>query len=422
MIGYQALLEKAMRPQLAFAFIFVTVLLDSIGFGIIMPVVPHLIMDISGDTLTDAARISGLLMFSYAGMQFIASPILGNLSDRFGRRPVLLCSLLAMACNYMLMGWAPTLIWLFLGRLIGGVSASTYGIANAYIADTFPPEKRAQYFALLGAAFGSGFVLGPAIGGFLGEYGARVPFYAAAVLTLVNVIYGFLVLPESLKSENRREFNLARANPLGALKQLFQYPVVIGLMLVYFCYLLGHFALPSIWAFYTIEKFDWSPRDIGISLSVVGVAMIFVQAFLIRQVLPIWGPKKTAVVGMIATTISFFGYAFAPVAWMMYPVIIIGALQGFVTPSVQSIMSGHVPANAQGELQGAMGSLSGLVAIISPPFMTQLFAYFSSDASSVYFPGAPFLAAAILTLLALALLLRTVSKDQVVETGTSGGS
>jgi DHA1 family tetracycline resistance protein-like MFS transporter len=402
------------RPQLAFAFIFVTVLLDSVGFGIIMPVVPHLIMDISGDTLTHAARTSGLLMFAFASMQFIASPVLGNLSDRFGRRPVLLCSLLAMVCNYLLMGWAPTLFWLFVGRLIGGVSASTYGIANAYIADTFPAEKRAQYFALLGAGFGTGFIIGPAIGGFLGEYGPRTPFYAAAALTMVNVIYGFFVLPESLQAGHRRPFELARAHPLGAFKQLWQYPVVIALIVVYFCYLLGHFALPSIWAFFTIEKFAWSPRDIGISLSAVGVAMIFVQAYLIRLVLPVWGPTKTAVVGLIATALSFIGYAFVPYAWMMYPIIAVGALQGFVSPSVQSIMSAHIPANAQGELQGAIGSMAGLVAILSPPFMTQLFAYFSSDDAIVHFPGAPFFAAALFTLLALALLLRTVAGREAV--------
>lgn len=401
-----------MRPQLAFAFIFVTVLLDSIGFGIIMPVVPQLIMDISGDTLTHAARTSGFLMFAFAGMQFIASPVLGNLSDRFGRRPVLLCSLLAMGCNYLLMGWAPTLIWLFVGRLIGGVSASTYGIANAYIADTFPAEKRAQYFALLGAGFGTGFIVGPAIGGFLGEYGARTPFYAAAGLTFVNVIYGFLVLPESLKPENHRAFELARANPLGALNQLWRYPVVIALVLVYFFYMLGHFALPSIWAFFTIEKFGWSPRDIGVSLSAVGVAMIFVQAYLIRLVLPAWGPIKTAVVGLIATLLSFIGYAFVPQAWMMYPVIVVGSLQGFVGPSLQSIMSAHIPANAQGELQGAIGSMSGLVAILSPPFMTQLFSYFSSDSAPIHFPSAPFFAAAMFTLLALLLLMRTVSAER----------
>jgi len=395
-----------MRPKLAFAFIFVTVLLDSIGFGIIMPVVPHLIMDITGDGVADAARIAGLLMFTFAAMQFIASPILGNLSDRYGRRPILLFSLLAMGCNFLLMGWAPTLIWLFVGRMISGVSASTYGTANAYIADTFPPEKRAQYFALLGAGFGMGFIVGPAIGGFLGEYGPRTPFFAAAGLTFVNVIYGFFLLPESLKPENRRAFSLTRANPLAAIRQLWRYPVVVMLLFVSFFYSLGHFALPSVWAFFTIEKFQWTPRDIGISLSAVGVAMIFVQAYLIRLVLPLWGPMKTAVVGLIATAISFFGYAFIPFAWMMYVVIAIGALQGFVMPSIQSMMSGRVPANAQGELQGAIGSLSGLVTIISPPFMTELFAYFSGSGAPIYFPGAPFFAAAILTLLALVLLLR----------------
>ena len=397
-----------MRPRLAFAFIFVTVLLDSIGFGIIMPVVPHLIMDISGNTLTDAARISGLLMFTFASMQFIASPMLGNLSDHYGRRPVLLFSLFAMGCNYILMGWAPTLAWLFLGRLISGVSASTYGTANAYIADTFPPEQRAQHFALLGAAFGTGFVVGPTIGGVLGEFGPRMPFYAAAGLAFINVAYGLLVLPESLKFEHRRRFVLARANPLGAFRQLVRYPVVIALIIVYFFYMLGHFALPSVWAFFTIEKFDWSPRDIGISLSFVGVSMIFVQAYLIRKVLPLWGPVTTAIVGLVATTVSFVGYAFIPHAWMMYVVIAIGALQGFVTPSIQSIMSGQVPANAQGELQGAIGSMSGLVAIISPPFMTEVFAYFSSGNAFVHFPGAPFFASAVLTIMALVLLVRTV--------------
>lgn len=398
-----------MRPQLAFAFIFVTVLLDSIGFGLIMPVTPQLIMDVSGDTLTSAARDSGLLMFAFAAMQFIASPVLGNLSDRFGRRPVLLCSLLAMGCNYLLMGWAPTMVWLFVGRLISGISASTYGIANAYVADTFPPEKRAQYFALLGAGFGTGFIVGPAIGGFLGEYGVRTPFYVAAGLSFLNVIYGMFVLPESLKDDHRRVFDITRANPLGALKRLWHYPVVLALVLVYFFYMLGHFSLPSIWAFFTIEKFGWSAGDIGVSLSAVGVAMIFVQAFLIRRVLPVWGPTKTAVVGMGAAMLSFFGYAFVPYGWMMYPIIVVGALQGFVTPSLQSIMSAHIPANAQGELQGALGSMSGLVAILSPPFMTQLFAYFSGARSPVYFPGAPFFASALLTLLALGLLLRTVS-------------
>jgi MFS transporter, DHA1 family, tetracycline resistance protein len=243
----------------------------------------------------------------------------------------------------------------------------------------------------------------------LGEYGPRTPFYAAACLTIINVIYGYFVLPESLKDHHRRDFNLARANPLGAFNHLWQYPVVLMLVLVYFFYMLGHMALPSIWAFFTIEKFGWSPRDIGFSLSAVGVAMIFVQAYLIRLVLPAWGPTKTAVVGLCATALSFIGYAFVPYGWMMYVVIAVGSLQGFVSPSVQGIMSAHIPANAQGELQGAIGSMGGLVAIFSPPFMTQLFSYFSADDAIVHFPGAPFLAAAVFTLLALALLLRTVA-------------
>jgi DHA1 family tetracycline resistance protein-like MFS transporter len=212
-----------------------------------------------------------------------------------------------------------------------------------------------------------------------------------------------------------RKFDLARANPVGAFSQLWQYPEVIALVVVYFFYMLGHFALPSIWAFFTIEKFGWSPRDIGLSLSVVGIAMIFVQGFLIRQVLPLWGPNKTAIVGLIATALSFFGYAFVPYAWMIYPVIVIGALQGFVVPSLQSIMSARIPANAQGELQGALGSMSGLVAILSPPFMTQLFAYFSSDGAVIHFPGAPFFAAALLTLFALALLLRSVGTHRTAQ-------
>jgi len=265
----------------------------------------------------------------------------------------------------------------------------------------------------LGAGFGAGFVVGPALGGFLGEYGPRMPFYAAAGLTFISVIYGYFVLPESMKSGNRRAFDPARANPLGAFRQLWHYPVVIALILVYFFYMLGHFALPSVWAFFTMEKFGWSPREIGFSLSAVGVAMIFVQAYLIRLLLPVWGPMKTAVVGLIATIVSFIGYAFVPYAWMMYPVILVGSLQGFVNPSLQSIMSAHIPANAQGELQGAIGSMSGLVAIFSPPFMTQLFSYFSSKGAIVHFPGAPFLAGAIFTLLALALLLRTVAGRDV---------
>ncbi len=305
-----------MRPKLALSFIFIVVLLDSIGFGIIMPVLPQLIMDVTGEPLSAAARYGGWLMFVYAAMQFFSAPVLGNLSDRFGRRPVLLLSLVAMGADYLLMGWAPTVIWLFVGRIIAGVSAGTYGIANAFIADTFEPDDRAKNFALMGAAFGVGFIVGPVVGGFLGEYGPRTPFYAAAVLAFVNVIYGFFVLPESLKPENRRPFEIRRANPLGTLNQLWKYPVVVGLVFAYFFYMLGHHSLPAVWSYFAMEKFAWSTRDIGFSLGAVGVCMIFVQVYLIRVFLDKYGLERTAFIGLIVTTLSFLGYAFIPYGWM----------------------------------------------------------------------------------------------------------
>jgi DHA1 family tetracycline resistance protein-like MFS transporter len=401
-----------MRPKLALSFIFVVVLLDSIGFGIIMPVLPQLIMDVTGEPLTAAARYGGWLMFVYAAMQFFSAPVLGNLSDRFGRRPVLLLSLVAMGADYLLMGWAPTLIWLFVGRFIAGVSAGTYGIANAFIADTFEPDDRAKNFALMGAAFGVGFIVGPVIGGFLGEYGPRAPFYAAAALAFVNLIYGYFVLPESLKPENRRPFEIRRANPLGTLNQLWKYPVVIGLVFAYFFYMLGHHSLPAVWSYFVMEKFAWTTREIGFSLGAVGVCMIFVQVYLIRVFLDKYGQERTAFIGLIVTILSFIGYAFIPYGWMMYVVIAVGAGQGFVGPSVQGLMSARIPADSQGELQGALGSMSSLVSILSPPFMTQTFAYFSGGGAPIYFPGAPFLAAAFFTLMGLLLLVKTLSANR----------
>ena len=398
-----------MRPKHALAFIFVTVLLDSIGFGIIMPVVPQLIMDVSGEPLSSAAQYGGWLMFVYAAMQFFSAPVLGNLSDRFGRRPVLLLSLLLMGGDYLLMGWAPSIAWLFLGRFIAGISASTYGIANAFIADSFPPEERAKNFALMGAAFGTGFIVGPVIGGFLGEFGPRAPFYAAAALAFANVLYGFFVLPESLKPENRRRFQWKRANPLGAFNQLWRYPMVMGLVFAYFFYLIGHHSLPSVWSYFAIEKFGWSTTEIGFSLGAVGVCMIVVQTYLIRRFLNRYGTERTAYIGLTMTIISFLGYAFVPYGWMMYIVIVVGAAQGFIGAPLQSLMSSQVPADSQGELQGALGSMASLVSILSPPFMTQTFAWFSAANAPVYFPGAPFLAAACFTLLGLMAMMRALS-------------
>ncbi len=393
----------------ALAFIFITALLDSIGFGIIMPVLPQLIVSVTGEGISAAARYGGLLMFAYAGMQFFLAPVVGNLSDRFGRRPVLLLSLAVLTIDYLIMFWAPTFAWLLIGRIVAGAAASTFSTCNAYIADISEPEKRAQNFGLIGAAFGMGFVLGPVIGGFLGEYGARLPFLAAAILALTNFLYGALVLPESLAREQRRPFEIRRANPVGALTALRRYPVVFGLIGAYALFQLGHHALPATWSFFAIERFDWSPKEIGYSLGVVGILMVFVQAVLLRVVLPKLGSRRAAMIGFASCITAFLGYAFVTQGWMIYPFLVAGALQGFISPAMQGIMSTQVSASEQGELQGGLGSVSSLTSIVSPVFMTTLFAAFTGAAAPVYFPGAPWLAAAVLTLLSLAVFMRATS-------------
>ncbi|MDE0223693.1 MAG: TCR/Tet family MFS transporter [Gammaproteobacteria bacterium] len=389
--------RRQISVRWAVGFIFVTVLLNSIGFGIILPVLPELIVDITGDPVHEAARYGGWLAFAYASMQFIFSPMAGNLSDRFGRRPVLLVSLFVFGIDYLIMGLAPTLAWLFVGRLIAGTSGATYGIANACIADLFPPDKRAQNFGLIGAAFGVGFILGPVIGGFLGEFGPRTPFFVTAGIAFVNALFGLLVIPETLKEEDRRPFRFARANPLGAFRQMGRFPVVTGILGAYFLYMMAHDSLPAVWAFYTMDRYGWGPRDVGFSLGVVGVCMLVVQGFLIRKIIPLWGSRRTAYVGLMLATVAFFGYALSPVGWTMYIWIVIGAGSGLIIPAMNGIMSRQVPANAQGALQGLLGSVASSTFIFSPVMMTQLFAYFSSPAAPVYFPGAAFALAGLLT-------------------------
>ena len=389
--------RRQVSVRWAVGFIFVTVLLNSIGFGIILPVLPELIVDITGDPVHEAARYGGWLAFAYASMQFIFSPMAGSLSDRFGRRPVLLVSLFVFGIDYLIMGLAPTLAWLFVGRLIAGTSGATYGIANACIADLFPPDKRAQNFGLIGAAFGAGFILGPVIGGFLGEFGPRTPFFVTAGIAFANALFGLLVIPETLKEEDRRPFRFARANPLGAFRQMGRFPVVIGILGAYFLYMMAHDSLPAVWAFYTMDRYGWGPRDVGFSLGVVGVCMLVVQGFLIRKIIPLWGSRRTAYVGLMLATVAFFGYALSPVGWAMYIWIIIGAGSGLIIPAMNGIMSRQIPANAQGELQGLIGSVASSTFIFSPVMMTQLFAYFSSPAAPVYFPGAAFALAGLLT-------------------------
>ncbi len=394
----------------ALAFVFITALLDSIGFGIILPVLPQLVMDVTGEPLAAAARYGGWLMFAYAGMQFFLAPVIGNLSDRFGRRPVLLFSLFVLGVDYLIMWWAPTFFWLLLGRLIAGAAASTFSTCNAFVADISEPEKRAANFGLMGAAFGMGFVIGPVIGGLLAEYGPRVPFLAAAGLSFANFLYGAIVLPESLARDKRRAFDWRRANPTGTLAALRRYPMVFGLIGAYLLFLLGHHALPATWAYFTMERFAWSAREVGYSLGAVGIMMVIVQAGLLRLILARIGPRRTAMLGFGFCVVSFVGYAFAPYGWMLYVFLMPGALQGLATPALQGIMSTQVPADEQGELQGGLASMASLASILSPPFMALTFSVFSGASAPVYFPGAAFIAAAVLTVAAMAVFLRATAR------------
>jgi DHA1 family tetracycline resistance protein-like MFS transporter len=394
----------------ALAFIFVTVLIDSIGFGIVLPVLPRLIVDLTGGTMSSASVIGGWLAVVFSTMQFFCAPIMGNLSDRFGRRPVLLIALLAFSADYALMGWAPSIAWLFLGRLIAGITGATFTPAYAYVADITAPEDRAKNFGLMGAAFGIGFVVGPVIGGLLGEFGTHAPFFAAAALAFLNMIYGYFVLPETLATADRRSFSWARANPVGALTQMSAYPLVLGLIGVLAVHYLAHNSLPAIWSFYGAEKFDWSPREIGYSLGVIGLMMAVVQGGLIRTILPRMGERWAAYAGLTLSAIAFFGYAFAPYGWVVYIFMLPGALSAIAFPSIQCLMSGVVPPNAQGALQGGISSVSSITAIFSPFMMTQLFSYFSGPSAPVHFPGAAFLAAGLLELVAAALLIRLLRR------------
>ncbi len=391
------------------AFVFVTLLIDSIGFGIILPVLPQLIMGVTGQSLAEAAVYGGWLMMLYALMQFLFSPVMGNVSDRFGRRPVLLLTLLLLGTDYMIMAWAPTLFWLFLGRLVAGIASSTYSICYAVIADTTPAEKRTQTFGIVGAAFGIGFILGPVIGGILGSFGERLPFVAAGCFAFINLTFGFFVMPETLAKEERRTFSWRRANPAGTLLSLRKYPMVLGLIAAYFLFMLGHHVLPSVWSYFTIERFAWGAREVGFSLAFTGLMMAFTQAVLLQKIVPRVGQFNAALMGFGFCILSFIGYAAATSGMMLYLFLIPGALQGFVMPSINGIMSGQVPANEQGELQGGVASMSSLTAIVSPPLMTWVFSYFSADTAPVYFPGAPFALAAFLTLLGLLVFLKAAA-------------
>jgi MFS transporter, DHA1 family, tetracycline resistance protein len=394
----------------ALAFIFLTVLIDTIGFGIVMPVMPQLIVELTGKPIAEATFIGGWLLTSYAVMQFVCGPILGNLSDRFGRRPVLLASLAAFAIDYALMGFAPTLAWLFLGRVLAGVAGAVYTPAWAYVADVSAPEKRAQSFGIMGAAFGVGFILGPALGGFLGELGPRAPFFAAASLGALNVIYGFIVLPESLPADKRRKFEWKRANPLGTLMSLRRYPAVMAIAGAVFLWQLAHQVYPSSWSFFAEIRFNWSPAQIGASLAFVGMLMAFTQAVLTGRIVKHLGEHRAVIIGLASGAASMMLLAFSDIGWFAYVAMTAGMLQFVAYPSMNAIMSKQVPPDSQGELQGGVASLMSLTTIIGPMLMTQVLGRFSSAGAPIYFPGAAFLLAAVLALCALLIVIRAGAK------------
>jgi len=397
---------RSFASRYAFAFIFVTMVVDSIGLGIIIPVGPKIIAELTHLDMAGAAQWSGWLFFVYALMQFIGAPVIGNLSDRFGRRPVLILSLLALGIDYLITGLAPTIAWLFVARALSGLAGASYTTANAYIADISSPEKRAANFGLTGAAFSIGFVLGPALGGMLGAYGPRVPFFFAAGLSLLNALFGFFVLKESLKPEHRRKFELWRANPLSALNSLRRLPGIFWVVVVFVLMRLAHDSNPSVFAFYVYAKFHWTPQMVGYSLMTVGVLMAIVYGGLVRAVIPRIGETASVYLGLACGAVGFAGYAFATASWEIFAFMVPFALMAFVSPALNGIMSRMVGPSEQGELQGALACIGSLTSIVSPPLLTNLFAYFSSARAPVYFPGAAFLTASLFLVLAALLFTR----------------
>jgi MFS transporter, DHA1 family, tetracycline resistance protein len=393
-------------------FIFITVLVDVIGLGIIIPIVPKLIENLTGLGINEASKYGGWLIFSFAIMQFIFSPILGGLSDRFGRRPILLLSLFGLGLDYIFHAFAPSIAWLFVGRIIAGIMGASFSTATAYIADISTPEKRAQNFGLIGAAFGLGFIIGPVIGGISSKWGTNVPFLIAAGLTLLNVIYGYFILPESLSIDNRRDFDWKRANPISSLQNLKKYPIVSGLVISLVLTFIASHAVQSNWSFYTIYKFNWTPEIVGYSLAVVGVLIAFVQGFLIRKIIPRLGQVKSIYLGMFFSALGLLLFGLASESWMMFAFLIPYCLGGIAGPSIQGVISSQVPANEQGELQGALTSLMSLCGVFGPLFMTNLFAFATAKNSPFHVPGAPFFLASCLTLVSFYLSYRTLSKKK----------
>jgi len=392
------------------AFIFVTLLIDILGFGLLIPILPKFVALLSGRGIIAGARDYGWLLALYGLMQFLFSPVLGTLSDRYGRRPVLLLSLLFSGVDYVIMALAPSLIWLYIGRILSGITGASFTAATAYIADVSPPEKRSQNFGLIGAAFGIGFILGPAAGGLLGTWGPRVPFWAAAGLAFANLLYGWFILPESLKTENRRAFAWREANPIGALRVLGRYPVVWGLTGALAVSSLASQSLNSTWVLFTTARFGWGVRENGLSLAVFGAVALIFQVGLSRLLLPLWGDRRTLVIGLAVGVAQYAAFGLATQGWMIYVITFLGGISFLAGQATQGLLSRQVGEDEQGALQGALTSLVSLAGIVGPVVATNLFAYFTRAAAPAQIPGISFGLAAVLTALALALSLRALRR------------
>lgn len=395
------------RRRAAMAFILVTLFIDILGIGIIIPVLPELVKHFVGGSAALAGRYVGVIAASYATMQFFFAPVLGALSDRFGRRPILLASLFGLGIDYLIQGFAPTIWWLFAGRLVAGVMGASFTTANAYIADVSEPGDRARNFGLMGVMFGLGFIFGPALGGVLGGIHLRLPFFVSAGLALVNWLYGYFVLPESLTPENRSTFSWRKANPWGSIRYLRTYPIVAGLAVTFVLVALAQRGLENVWVLYTGYRYGWNETTNGLTLALVGVMAVLVQGLLVRPAIARFGERRCIRFGLSVATVAFLGYGLASQGWMVLVIIVIGSLAGLAGPAIQAMVAGAVAPSDQGKVQGALTSLTSLTSIVAPlVFTAGLFSYFTSTGAAYHLPGAPFLLGSVLSCLALVWVTR----------------
>lgn len=390
-------------------FVLIVTALDTTGLGLIYPVLPQLIEELVNTDISTAATYGGWLTFAYALMQFCFAPVLGNLSDRYGRRYVLLLSLLGFTIDYIFLAFAQNLSWLFIGRIIAGIFGASYSVAAASIADISTDEDRTKNFGYINAAYSSGLIIGPVMGGLLGQFGTHIPFIAAAILSFANLIFGYFLFPDTLEKSKRRRFELKRANPFGAFRHLSKFPTIFALIVAMFFVAIAGHSMPSVWAYFTIEKFDWSVELIGYSLAFLGLLSILVQSWLVGILARSFGDDKMTIFGLLFSITGYLLIAFSNVEWLLFPAMVINVVGSVQRTGFQSIVSSKVPKSEQGELQGSLSSLQGLATIIAPPLLTMVFTHYTKDVNSVkYFPGAPYLIAALLTVVSLFIMLRKI--------------